>query len=300
MQKSLELKNLPIEPLACLHPDQKTGMRSIQKIRVVGSSLPCVKSVELTLLTDEWRVYAETDIPQEWVQKEDGTPVRIDQYWSQVLQLKNLLENQMFSVLAKTVKCALGLSHGNADNERSLSVNKKTLSKERSGLSIVTLNGLQAIEDGIRNVYGLSNIVVAKEMLSSVKGSYKAYMQHTDKEEGEEKKIKSNSSEAEAEEIRKKQEAEIKNLINSAKDFDARMSKDDQMLQSAYGFMEEGNKRMTEGLAEKNLDEIEAAQKIIQLAQEKQQKAQDELKIVHKEKRKLKLREKATRKLKVK
>ena len=47
-----------------------------------------------------------------------------------------------FSVLAKTVKCALGLSHGNADNERSLPVNKKTLSKERSGLSIVTLNGL--------------------------------------------------------------------------------------------------------------------------------------------------------------
>ena len=48
--------------------------------------------------------------------------------------------------------------------------------------------------------------------------------------------------------------------------------------------MEEGNKRMTKGLAEKNLDEIEASQKIIQLAQEKQQKARDELKIVHKEK----------------
>ena len=66
------------------------------------------------------------------------------------------------------------------------------------------------------------------------------------------------------------------------------MSRADQMIQSACGFMEEGNKRMTKGLAEKNLYEIEAAQKIVQLAQEKQQKAQDELKIVHKEKRKLK------------
>ena len=54
------------------------------------------------------------------------------------------------------------------------------------------------------------------------------------------------------------------------------------------------------GLAEKNLDEIEAAHKIIQLTQEKQMKAQDELKIVHKEKRKLKLGEKAIKKLKVK
>ena len=40
-------------------------------------------------------------------------------------------------------------------------------------------------------------------MLSPVKGSYKAYMQHIDKEKGKDKK-KSNSSEAEAEEIRKK------------------------------------------------------------------------------------------------
>ena len=88
MQKSLALRNLLIEALACLHPDQKTGIRSVQKIRVVGSNLPCVKPEELTFLTDEWRVYAETDIPQEWVQKEDGTPVRIDQYWNQVLQLK--------------------------------------------------------------------------------------------------------------------------------------------------------------------------------------------------------------------
>ena len=155
-------------------------------------------------LTDEWRVYAETDIPQKWVQKEDGTPVRIDQYWNQALQLKTPLGSQKFSVLAKTVKCALGLSHGNTDNERSLSVNKKTLSKETSGLSKVTLNGLLATDDGLGNVNGLSNIVVTKEMLSTVKGSYKADMQHIDKEKAKDKKKKSNSSEAEAEEIRKK------------------------------------------------------------------------------------------------
>ena len=224
-------------------------------------------------MTHEWRVYAETDIPQEWVHKEDGTPVRIDQYWNHVLQLKTPLGSQKFSVLAKTVKCPLGLSHRNSENERSLSVNKKTLSKEVYGLSIVTLNGLRTTVDGIRNVEGLSNIVVTKEMLSSVKGFYKAYMQHIDKEKGKDKKKKSNLSEPEAEEVRNKQEAEIKNLKSSAKDFNARMSGVDQMLQSACEFMEEGNKRMTKGIAEKNLKEIEAAQKIIQLAQEKQQKA---------------------------
>ena len=91
MQKSLALRNLLNEALACLHPNQKTDIRSNWKIKVVGSSLPCVKPEELTLLTDEWRVYAKTDIPQEWVQKEDGTLVRIDQYCNQVLQLKTPL-----------------------------------------------------------------------------------------------------------------------------------------------------------------------------------------------------------------
>ena len=42
---------------------------------------------------------------------------------------------------------------------------------------------------------------------------------------------------------------------------------------------------MAKGLAENDMDEIEATQKIIQLAHEKQKK--DELQIVHQEKRKL-------------
>ena len=53
-----------------------------------------------------------------------------------------------------------------------------------------------------RNVNGLSNIVVTRGMLSTVECSYKAYMQHIDKEKGEDQKKKSNSPEAEA--IRKK------------------------------------------------------------------------------------------------
>ena len=54
------------------------------------------------------------------------------------------------------------------------------------------------------------------------------------------------------------------------------------MLQSACGFLAEGNKRMTKGVAENDMDEIEAAQMIIELPEEKQKKAQEELQIVHK------------------
>ena len=45
-------------------------------------------------------------------------------------------------------------------------------------------------------------------------------------------------------------------------------------MQSSCKFLEEGNKRMTEGLQNKNFDEIEAAQKLIKLATENQVKWQ--------------------------
>ena len=88
---------------------------------------------------------------------------------------------------------------------------------------------------------------------------------------------------------------QLEELKNSTKDLDTREARAEAMLQSACGFLAEGNKRMTKGVAEKDVDEIEAAQKIIELAEKKQKKTQEELQIVHKEKRKIteKLGEKA-------
>ena len=86
------------------------------------------------------------------------------------------------------------------------------------------------------------------------------------------------------------------------KDLDSRESRAEQILESAIGFLEEEDKGIAKGLAENDMDEIEATQKIIQLAHEKQKKAQDELQIVHHEKRNLtdKLGVKASKKVKYK
>ena len=55
---------------------------------------------------------------------------------------------------------------------------------------------------------------------------------------------------------------------------------------------------MAKGLADKDLDQIEGAQRIIKLAQEKQKKAKEEMESIHMEKRQLtdKLEEKITKK----
>ena len=156
MQKSLALRNPLIEALTCLHLAEKAKITSVEKMRKVGDGLPCVKPEELTVLTDEWRIYAETDIPEEWAQK-DGSAVRVDQYWSKVLKLKSVSGSQKFSVL-------------------------KTHCLKRSSLSITSLNGLRAVEDGARNEGGLSNVTVNKGMLVSVKSSHKSYLAHIEEE----------------------------------------------------------------------------------------------------------------------
>ena len=70
------------------HPDKKTKIISVQRIRTIGSSLPCIKPEELTVLIDEWEVYAAIDIQAQWLQKDEGSVVRIDHYWDKVPQLK--------------------------------------------------------------------------------------------------------------------------------------------------------------------------------------------------------------------
>ena len=95
--------------------------------------------------------------------------------------------------------------------------------------------------------------------------------------------------------IQKEEISKIEGLKQSNKELTVRESKAEQMLQSTCAFLDEVNERMAKGLADKNLYQIEAAQRIIELAKEKQKKAKEEM-----EKRHLKdkLEEKVTKKLK--
>ena len=116
---------------------------------------------------------------------------------------------------------------------------------------IVPLNGLRVTEDGIKNMGGLSNVTVRKDMLSSVKCSHKAYLEYIDiekKKEESQKKRKALASEKqkEKEEIvkGKKQEEglkKIEGLRKSNKELSSRNSKAEEMLQSSCAFPDEGN-----------------------------------------------------------
>ena len=114
-------------------------------------------------------------------------------------------------------------------------------------------------------------------MLVSVKSSHKAYLAHIEEERKNEDSQKRKSEEKQRErEAKRRKEEELKKidgLRKSIKELDERESEAFQMLQSTCAFLEQGNERMAKGVADKNMNEIEATQKIIELTQEKQKKS---------------------------
>ena len=97
---------------------------------------------------------------------------------------------------------------------------------------------MRAVEDGVRNEGGLSNVAVNKGMLVSVKSSDKAYLAHVEEErknEDSQKRKFSEEKQQESEAKRRKEEdlKKINGLRKSIKELDERESKAFQMLQSS-------------------------------------------------------------------
>ena len=187
LQGKLPYTNKLLKSSSCLHPDQRKCSSS--KIAVVASKLPCCNEGEISLVLDEWKVYQELDIPEDWKVTNEETNVQIDIYWAKVFGVKNPFGQPKFKTLSKVVKCALTLSHGNADTERSLSQNKKVVTKEKSSLSEKTLIGIRLTKDAVDSAGGHPTNIVLTQLFLGCCGSahkvYKAALEETKKRKRE-------------------------------------------------------------------------------------------------------------------
>ena len=104
------------------------------------------------------------------------------------------------------MKSCLVLARANADSERSLLVNARVVTKERSRLGEQTIVGLRLLKDVVKFHDPVNcrpeKIPVTKEMMKSVRLAHSAYKARLDQEKEEKKK------ELEAETMRKKEEEE--------------------------------------------------------------------------------------------
>ena len=101
-------------------------------------------------LVDEWKVY----------QTEDGLSneyKRIDHYWRNITSMKMEDGKIKYKCLPELVKSVLILTHGNADVERSLSVNTSVVTEDRPTIGEATLCAIRTVKDAAESFDPVSN-----------------------------------------------------------------------------------------------------------------------------------------------
>ena len=93
------------------------------------------------------------------------------------------------------------LCHSNADVERSLSTNKKIVTKSNTSLKPETLRGLRAIKCAINEYGGVTKVPITLDMVSAAERSHSIYKQHMREEESKKKKKEKEEIEGKKEKI---------------------------------------------------------------------------------------------------
>ena len=114
-----------------------------------------------------------------------------------------------FEVLHKVIKFALALIHSNADVERSLSINRRILTKENNHMNDETYIGLGAIKAAIKEFGSVNNISVTFDMVKAAEESCQLYVEHLKQEQLKKKqKAVKKQEQAEKRELREMQTEE--------------------------------------------------------------------------------------------
>ena len=110
-----------------------------------------------------------------------------------VLQRRNVLGKLKYPTLGKIVRACLALPHGNADVERSFSINKNAVTDSCFKLDEQTINAIRTTKDGIKHSGGSATAIpVNQEMIKRARASnhhYKAYLEKQKKLEEEKNQV---------------------------------------------------------------------------------------------------------------
>ena len=138
LQSHLPLQNTLLKALGCLNPVKREKASSVKAIARLAKKLQ--PQLDASIVQDEWRAYA-VDEDVEQLHKEK----RVDHFWQEVFNLKSLNGNEpRYVALPKVAKSGLILAQTNAESERSLSVNARIVTQER------TLLGLRSVKDAVK------------------------------------------------------------------------------------------------------------------------------------------------------
>ena len=254
--RTLPLNNDLLRHLQCLHPSMCHSETSHISIMNLARSFPqMIIPDDIDRISAEWLIYQNEKIPNEWYENLNGY-YSIDYYWKNVFTLKTTSGKDKFISLAKLIKCALALSHGNADVERGFSENAFILTNDRTLLSDASINGLRATRDGVK-FFGNNKpheVPITKNLLDCIRDAHSRYSIDLEKQREELlNKEKMNDDEIQKNNLFIEKENNLydeqkylhKNLIDIQK------------------LIDEGTERLAKAILTKDFKEIEIAQLLI-------------------------------------
>jgi len=263
----LPLDNSLLRRLRFLHPLMRQQEKSMDSIKAAARKFPHIFSdKDIDQIGDEWMLYqAENEINESWFMEEGGSYQRVDRYWARVLDVKTSTGKEKYPILGQFVKVVLAISHGQADVERGFSLNKYTVTSQRTHLSENAVNGLRTIKDAVtHNGKGEPcQVPVTKSMLESVRQAHRKYKADRDaKQEMEKQKLKKEAEEKE------QQKAKDQMELQKTEEKKLREQKDRLLLdlKTADKLVAEANERLKKALASKSqrMVEICAAQALLE------------------------------------
>jgi len=139
----------------------------------------------MSAVNDEWKLYRSEEVPKSVVYNDEGNVKRIDSYWDHVLSIRSKAGGVKYPQLTTIVQTCLTIAHGNADVERSLSVNKKLLTPKRTSLSGESLNGFRLCRYVVNMIGKVTDVPVTKKLLSSARQVHRKYAERKEAEKME-------------------------------------------------------------------------------------------------------------------
>lgn len=268
--QNMPLDNKLLKALGCLHPQVRKSSTSARRILTVAQSMPFITQDDLNRVSDEWRKYATDD-------DEVNADLRVDRFWWEVLNMKEASGTHKFTVLSKVVKAALSLSHGNADSERALSINKRMLGTERALLSTDTINGIRACKDAVEQYDDKpSDVPITRLMLSSCRNAHRAYQLKLKeaKDVEDQKKMEEQMKNEAFEQSKKQKESEIQSLKSKEDSLTKEEKKNDEEYICAKHMLKGARDYLTKCIESDDKSGLKAAADMIANAESRMMKAE--------------------------
>ena len=116
----MPIEDVLLQALSCVNPREQKSPDGLQHCKVIARAMPSIADEGEVKVGNEWIRYQKMEL------KDEKLELHIDHFWHRIFSKHDECADN-FKALPKMAKCALVLSHSNADVERSLSMNKMML-----------------------------------------------------------------------------------------------------------------------------------------------------------------------------